>query len=128
MLNRFWGPPRGELDGIADERHQDLSDALTQIALLMARPLRPPCLDGDIPTPPQCEVSEFVNYRQDDQYEVQIAQCDDDVGSSATNQPCWQIFDDPACSEFPSSLTVRVFPEERSVPTGTHLVVRCLAR
>jgi hypothetical protein len=103
--------------------NNDLSDALTLIAELMARAAGNPCLDGNIAQPLQCEVSEVLDFQ-----ETQIPRCDDDVGEAADNQPCHLIFEDPMwCGGYPSQLAVKVYPEERTVPTGTRLIVRCLA-
>jgi hypothetical protein len=125
-------PQRNTFTTICNE---NLSDALTVIATLLAQVLGNPCLEGQIKDisdaagiQPDCQVSDVRFPGQTGQQETPLPECNNADGDAATNQPCWLIFEDrTACDKTPTGLTIAVYPSNRSVPVGTHTVVRCQA-
>ncbi len=104
--------------------NQDLSDALTVIAELLREVIGSPCLDGKIIQDPlDCVVTE-----SDAGGEQRLPECNSADGNAATNQPCWLIAPDSAqCPDTPTGLSITVFPEERSLPSGAIREINCLA-
>jgi len=116
-------PGRSTETTICDE---DLSEALALVAEGF-EPLQPTrCVDAALAEPIQCEVADVVNFGLEDQLEVPLPHCDRADGAAATNQPCWLLSDSALCAGTASGLALDVFPEERAVSAGTHLVARCL--
>ncbi len=112
-------PQRSTVTTICNE---DLSDALTVIAELLRKVIGSPCLDGNLAMPLDCIVSE-----SNSQGETLLPECNSADGNAATNQPCWIISQDTAqCPDTPTGMIISVFPENRSLPTGTIREVRCL--
>jgi len=118
-------PQRSTVTTICNE---DLSDALTVIAELLRKVIGSPCLEGDIRMPIECQVSDVRYPNTDRQEETPLPECNNSNGDAATNQPCWLIFQDTAqCPDTATGLTIKVYPDNRSVPTGTHTFVRCVS-
>jgi len=119
-------PQRNTVTTICNE---DLSDALTVIAELLRKVIGSPCLEGNIKTDPiECQVSDVRFPNTDRQTETAIAECNNADGNAASNHPCWLIFQDSAqCPDTDTGLTIQVYPDNRTVPTGTHTFVRCVA-
>ncbi|RMH43046.1 MAG: VWA domain-containing protein [Deltaproteobacteria bacterium] len=119
-------PQRNTVTTICNE---DLSDALTVIAELLKAVIGTPCLEGNIKTDPiECQVSDVRFPGTDRQEETPMAKCDNEADpASSSVLPCWVIEEDPMqCADTETRLAVKVFPENRSVPTGTHTIVRCV--
>jgi len=128
-LNAFFEgfPQRQTVQTICE---QDLSGALIQIAELLRLVVGNPCLEGNIQTDPlECQVSDVENFNTDNPIETILPQCDNDADpEQSTNQPCWSIFEDrDACADFPSGLTIQVYPVNRQVEGDVTTVVRCVS-
>jgi hypothetical protein len=116
--------------------NQDLSDALVQIAELLALAIGTPCLDGDLPdidpsTPglqPDCIVSDVVNPGASQQ-ETVMPRCNNTSNpASSTNLPCWHtVVDTMECTGTPTNLKLVIERGGREPATGTYTDARCVA-
>lgn len=120
----------------------DLTDALVQIAELLKRVVGNPCLEGLVDTTDldpgtpglqiDCQVSDVRWPGTDREEQSPIPRCD---MSDATTPiipnngagPCWWVEQNSMC-QTPTQLVLHVEPENRTVPTGTHVIARCMAR
>ncbi len=124
FLDQF--PNRSTITTICDN---DLSDALVQIADLLATVIGNPCIEGNLAdrdpgtngVQPECQASYVTNPGEENQVEDVLAQCND----TASNQPCWRLIQDPNCTDYPTGLSIEVV---RSVepPPDTHIFARCV--
>jgi hypothetical protein len=120
-------PQRNTITTICND---DLSDALVLIANLLAEVIGNPCIEGDIDPDGdpsnggyECQVSDVRFPGQDNQEETPIAECD----AGMTNIPCWHfVVDAAACPSTDTHYTLVVERGGGSVPTGTHVQVRCV--
>jgi hypothetical protein len=120
----------------------DLSDALTQIAELLARVIGNPCLEGNISTVDvrddmpgtqyDCQVSDVQYPNTDLESQTPIPRCiqtSDTAIDPSSPTPCWWMYQDTAnCSDSPTGLTLIV---ERGDPPadplpGTHVIASCV--
>ena len=114
----------------------DLSDALTLIANLLRKVIGSPCLEGDIADSdpgtagiqPDCQVSDVRFPGQSNQSESVLPVCNNASDpQSSSNLPCYWIEPDTAdCADTDSQLSITVYRSSGSVPTGTHVIARCL--
>lgn len=109
--------------------NEDLSDALINIADLLAEVIGNPCLDGNLSEPLDCVVYDVVNQNEPNETQTLVPRCDNTADpESSSNLPCWNAHvDTMACGNTPSGLVFQVYPENRSVALGTHTIVRCAA-
>ncbi len=116
-------PQRNTVSTICNE---DLSDALVLIAQLLAKVIGNPCIEGNILDPDgnyDCQVSDVRYPGEDRQEETIIEECND----SQSDLPCWHFETDTAnCGETDTQLSLVVERGAGSVPTGTHVVARCV--
>lgn len=118
-------PNRSTVTSLCDN---DLSDALVQLADLLAVNLGNPCIQGvpvDVDeersgTQPSCQLSWFVDYRGPDQVETPLAPC-----SAVSGLPCWRPIDDPNCTDYPSGISVEVVTDQ-PWPRRSTVVAQCL--
>lgn len=108
--------------------NDDLSDALTVIAELLAKVLGNPCMEGDLALTdgqPECSVADVRNLNQDGQEETVIAACNDGL----TNIPCYHFVEDAECNidTSPTQLTLVIERGAADVPSNTTVVARCVA-
>jgi hypothetical protein len=98
----------------------DLSGALTQIAILLKQVIGNPCIAGNLTDPPQCEVADVQNFRQDNEIQFKIPACSNSGGS----RPCWELIPDASCgTETNLSLEIQ---RDQEPPDNTTVVARCL--
>jgi hypothetical protein len=124
-------PQRSTVTTICNE---DLSDALILIAELLAKVIGNPCIEGNIDADPdvegvqyECQVSDVRYPGEDRQEETIIPECNLPVTEPASPLPCWHFVPDVgACPDTPTNLTLLVERGSGSVPTGTHVVARCV--
>lgn len=110
--------------------NDDLSDALTVIAELLAKVIGNPCMEGDLVLDtegqPDCTVADVRNLNQDGQEETILAECD----AGITNLPCYHfVKDTEQCSSietFPTQLTLVIERGAADVPNNTTVVARCI--
>jgi hypothetical protein len=122
-------PQRNTISTICNE---DLSDALVLIAQLLAKVIGNPCIEGNIDTDPEeagiqyeCQVSDVRYPGEDRQEETIIPECTS--LSPAAPLPCWHFVEDTLnCDETETQLSLVVERGSGSVPTGTHVVARCV--
>ena len=122
-------PQRSTVTTICNE---DLSDALIIIAQLLAKVIGNPCIEGDIDTDPdeagvqyECQVSDVRYPGEDRQEETIVPECTST--DPAAPLPCWHfVTDTAACPDTATNLTLIVERGSGSVPTGTHVVARCV--
>ncbi len=119
----------------------DLSDALTVIANLLAQVVGNPCLEGRIdptdldPNKPgdqiDCSVADVLNENKPNQTASPIPRCDmmaDGVTPSDPSVTCWYVkVDTTNCGNTPSQLVLTVQRGAGPAPDGTNLVARCRA-
>lgn len=130
FLDNF--PQRNTVTTICNE---DLSDALTVIANLLAKVIGNPCLEGNLDTDPEtagvqyeCQVSDVRFPGEDRQEETPMGQCST-VPPPDGELPCWHLDEDlTACPDTPTHLTLVVERGSGSVPTGTHVKARCVVQ
>ncbi len=127
-------PNRNTSTTICDD---DLSDALTVIADLLAKVIGNPCIEGnlalDADGQPECTVADVRFLNQDGQEETIIPTCN----AERTNLPCYVFeIDEMQCpatkmdgtpSNFPTSLILVVERGAAEVPSQTTVVARCVA-
>ncbi len=122
-------PQRSTVTTICNE---DLSDALILIAELLAKVIGNPCIEGNIDARPDeegiqydCQVSDVRYPGEDRQEETIIPECTST--SPAAPLPCWHFETDmDSCPDTPTNLTLIVERGAGSVPTGTHVIARCV--
>jgi hypothetical protein len=125
FLNSF--PQRNTVTTICNE---DLSDALVVIANLLAEVIGNPCIEGNIDDDGdpsnggyECQVSDVRFPGEDRQEETPIAECN----AAMDNIPCWHFdVDAAACPNTDTNYVLVVERGGASVPTGTHVQVRCV--
>jgi hypothetical protein len=126
----------------------DLSDALTQIALLLSSIVGNPCLEGNIDASDlnanapglqiDCSVADVLNENQSNQTAMPIARCEmmaDGVTPADPTATCWYVVQDlmncscPATGpcNTPSHLIMKIQRPGGDPPAGTRLVARCRA-
>lgn len=107
--------------------NEDLSDALTVIADLLAKVIGNPCIEGDLKLTdgePTCTVADVRFLNQDGQEESVIPRCD----ASMSNLPCYRYeTDTEQCAATETQLTLVVERGTADVPTQTTVVARCEA-
>jgi len=109
--------------------NDDLSDALTVIAELLAKVIGNPCMEGDLALTdgePECTVSDVRNLNQDGQEDTVIAKCND----ALDNLPCYHfVRDTEQCSieSSPTQLTLVIERGAGEVASNTTTVARCVA-
>ncbi len=128
-------PNRNTVTTICDD---DLSDALTVIADLLAKVIGNPCIEGDLVLDsegqPECTVADVRFLNQDGQEEIIIAKCN----AERSNIPCYH-FDvdldncpatkmDGTASDTPTSLSLVIERGTSEVPSQTTVVARCVAQ
>lgn len=111
--------------------NDDLSDALTVIADLLAKVIGNPCMEGDLALDeagqPECSVSDVRNLNQDGQTETVIPQCND----AMDNLPCYHfVKDTEQCTieTSPTQLTLVIERGTADVASNTTTVARCVAK
>jgi hypothetical protein len=118
-------PNRNTSTTICDD---DLSDALTVIADLLAKVIGNPCIEGDLVLDadgqPDCSVADVRFLNQDGQEESVIPKCD----ASMSNLPCYHFeVDTDQCAATPTNLTLVIERGNADVPSQTTVVARCVA-
>ncbi len=118
----------------------DLSEALSQVAELLAEVVGNPCLSGAVDTTDlypdktglqvDCQVS-YVRYpRTEREEETVLPRCemaDETTPASNTPVPCWYVYKDTdACAATPTNLVIQVH-DSSEPPLGTHVIARCVA-
>lgn len=122
--------------------NEDYSDALEDIAGLLARTMGTPCLEGNVDTTDlypsaegiqiDCQVSDVQYPNTDQQTSQVIPRClmaDDSTPVDASAQPdvpCWYVYEDAEnCSEYPTSMALVVERGGGNPERGTHVIARC---
>ncbi len=101
---------------------EDLSDALTQIALQLRAIIGTPCFDAKLATPIDCTVSDVTNFGEANESEKLMAACN----AGNTNVPCWRIETNATSCPAPATGQVIVFERGGAIPpTGTVTSVAC---
>lgn len=117
-------PNRNTATSICNE---NLSDALTVIATLLAEVIGNPCIGGDLALTdgqPECTVADVTKLNQDGQSEAIMAACND----ARTNVPCYHFDIDAAnCSTTPTQLALIIERGSSNPPPDTTVVARCVA-
>lgn len=107
--------------------NDDLSDALTVIADLLAKVIGNPCIEGDLALTdgePECTVADVRFLNQDGQEESILAKCD----AGNTNTPCYRFeVDAVQCAATETQLTLVIERGAAEVPSQTTVVARCVA-
>lgn len=107
--------------------NDDLSDALTVIADLLAKVIGNPCIEGDLVLTdgqPECTVADVRFLNQDGQEEKILPKCD----AGATNIPCYRFeVDAVQCAATETQLTLVIERGNSEVPSQTTVVARCVA-
>jgi hypothetical protein len=119
----------------------DLSDALTQIAELLARVIGNPCLEGNISltdvrddmagTQYDCQVSDVQYPNTDLERQTPLPRCvqtsDTAIDTAASTYPCWWMLADPAnCTDTDHHLTLIVERNNGMPLPGTHVIASCV--
>jgi len=128
FLDQF--PQRSTITTICND---DLSDALILIANLLAKVIGNPCIEGDLDTDPdtagvqfECQVSDVRYPGEERQEETILPQCTT-VPPATGDLPCWHLMTDTdSCPDTPTNFTLIVERGSGSVPTGTHVIARCV--
>lgn len=118
FLEQF--PNRNQVTTICDD---DLSDALVQIADLLATVIGNPCIEGKLKTPVECVASYVTDPGQPNEVEQLLPKCSSDTGTPS-NQPCWRLIQDPNCSDYPTGLSIEV-ARTQDPAQDTHIFARC---
>lgn len=124
FFNQF--PTRSTTTTICEE---DLSDALLQIADLLARVIGSPCLDGDLVLDdsgePDCAVYDVLFPGSDDEVQGDpMENCADNGGAT----PCFRVESDPEqCGGTPTELKITIDRGAEEPPIGTEAQIRCVA-
>jgi len=129
FFNEF--PTRSTVTTICNE---DLSDALLQIADLLARVIGSPCMEGDLAdrdndpsngVQPDCAVYDVLFPNTDDEVQGDpMPECND----SLSNVPCYHIEPDAAqCGGTPTELKITIERGSTEPPIGTEAQIRCVA-
>jgi hypothetical protein len=117
-------PNRNTSTTICDD---DLSDALTVIADLLAKVLGNPCIEGDLVLTdgqPTCTVADVRFLNQDGQEESIIPLCN----AERNNLPCYHFdIDTVQCAATDTQLTLVIERGAAEVPSQTTVVARCVA-
>ena len=101
---------------------EDLSDALTQIALQLVAIIGTPCFDAKLADPIDCTVSDITNFGEANESEKLMAACN----AGNTNVPCWRIATDTAKCPAPATGKIIVFERGGAIPpSGTVTSVAC---
>lgn len=108
--------------------NEDLSDALTVIADLLAKVIGNPCMEGDIALtdgqPTECNVQDTRYKGTDKEVGIAIPQCN----AEKSNIPCYHfITDTDNCAETKTQLSLVVERGQASVPPDTRIEVSCLS-
>ncbi len=107
--------------------NDNLADALTVIAELLAEVIGNPCIDGDLALTdgqPECTVADVTKLNQDGQSESVLAVCND----GRTNVPCYHFdVDTENCSNFPTQLALVIERGSSNPPPDTTVVARCVS-
>jgi hypothetical protein len=135
FLGQF--PNRNTFVSICNE---DLSDALIQVAQLLARIIGNPCLDGKVdatdlaPDKPgiqiDCAVSDTRYPNTPMQEATPLRRCDMMADGSTPifaggDTPCWYVVEDLTnCADTFSHLVLTIM-RNSDPPTGTHVIARC---
>ena len=108
--------------------NDDLSDALTVIADLLAKVIGNPCIEGNLVLTdgqPECTVADVRYLNQDGQEESIIPLCD----SGMSTLPCYHFeVDAEQCAATPTQLTLVIERGPADVPSQTTVVARCVAQ
>lgn len=121
-------PNRNTLVSICNS---DISDAMIQVAELLARVIGNPCLQGPLdvtdlrPNVPglqlDCQVSDVMYPQTDQQTETPLPRCELAGGA----RPCWRVEEDAAsCPDTETHLVLYVDRADYA-PNGTHVIARC---
>ena len=101
---------------------EDLSDALTQIALQLKAIIGTPCFDAKLTDPVDCTVSDITNFGEANQTEKLMSACN----AGNANVPCWRIAEDTAKCPAPATGKIVIFERGGAIPpTGTVTSVAC---
>jgi hypothetical protein len=107
--------------------NEDLSDALTVIADLLAKVIGNPCIEGDLVLTdgqPECTVADVRFLNQDGQEETILPVCN----TGLTNLPCYHFeVDAVQCAATDTMLTLVVERGTAEVASQTTVVARCVA-
>jgi hypothetical protein len=124
-------PDRNTFSTVCQE---DLSGALTQVALLIRRVIGSPCFDAQLadvdPTTPgpqyDCTVSDVIHRGTPNQTEQVLPECNNrESPMSSTNKPCWSILPDALDCPATPSLALQVERTEAPHP-DTHVIAACV--
>lgn len=125
FLNSF--PNRNTSTTICED---DLSEALTVIADLLAKVIGNPCIEGNLKLDsegqPECTVADVRFLNQDGQEESIIPKCN----AGRDNVPCYYFEVDAtrcAAATYPTQLTLVIERGNADVPSQTTVVARCVA-
>ena len=111
----------------------DLSGGLAQIGDLLKSVIGDPCISGQLadadPKTPgvqyDCAVAAVQNVNQENEMQTILPKCTPE-DSTATNQPCWHLADDPTnCSTTPTHKTLKI-EGQATLPTETHVIANCV--
>jgi hypothetical protein len=102
----------------------NLSDALLQIADLLASVIGNPCLDGALTSPPECIVSDVRYPGTNEQTETIVPVCGT-VPPADSELPCWHLEPDEQC-DTASGLSLVIERGDIPVPLDTHVQARCV--
>jgi hypothetical protein len=130
-LTNFLGqfPNRSTVTTICNE---DLTDALLQIADLLAEVIGNPCLEGNLKTDDQgvpiCTVMDRTRPDTDTEEQTVIPHCDGNGPGGDT--PCWYTqpnTEDCVGSQYPLGVEIVIDRGGATAPVGTYAEVRCEA-
>src|SRR5262249_54144376 len=115
FANEF--PNRSTSSSICQE---DLSGAMTGLAMLPQAHLASSCLEGVLAQPIDCAVSDVQHAGKPNAVEHPLPACD----ASATT-PCWRVVADPANCQGPGAQKIDVV-RPANPPTDTTVVAECV--
>jgi hypothetical protein len=124
FLDQF--PSRNTFTTICNE---DLSDAMQQIADLLAAALGTPCLDEGIKLTdgrPSCTGEDVLHPRTDREERTFVPECSS-PSSAAAEAPCWYVEQDPATCTTSHQLSLVIERGGAEPPLGTFFELRCEA-
>ena len=103
--------------------NQDLSDALSRVAVSLPELIVSPCFDGKLAEPFDCAFTEYRDYGETYQHERLLPMCDAING----NTPCVRIATDPIRCPVPSSgLSADFDPGRNEMFPGSVIGVECV--
>lgn len=113
----------------------DLSGGLAQIGDLLKSVIGDPCIEGKLADADpkteglqaDCAVSAVQNEGKDNESSTILPKCTPE-DSTATNQPCWHLADDPTnCSQTPDKKTLKIEGQD-TLPSDTHVIANCVTQ